>query len=240
MSECSGRLRAVVLLSGGLDSQTTLAMAQAEGFQVCALTVRYGQRHAAELRAAERIASAMAVCEHRWMSVDIGSLGGSSLTTDQPVPVNRTPEEMVSGIPSTYVPARNTIMLSCALGCAEAIGAFDIFIGVNALDYAGYPDCRPEYIAAFEHMARLATKQSVELQRPVRIHTPVIHFTKEQIIRRGLELGVDYSLSSSCYQPDQDGNACGECDACLLRLAGFAAVGISDPIRYRSPRAETR
>lgn len=229
--------RAVVLLSGGLDSSTVLAMARAKGFHLHALTVHYGQRHKAEIDAATKAGAAMSVAEHRFMEVDLRGIGQSALTDDIPVPVDRTAEQMNSAIPATYVPARNTVLLSCALAYAESIGAFDIFVGVNALDYAGYPDCRPEYIAAFERMANIATKQSIESERRMRIHTPLIEFTKAKIIRKGLELGVDYALSSTCYAPSVEGHACGHCDACLLRLAGFAEVGVPDPITYQMATA---
>ena len=224
--------RAVVLLSGGLDSSTAMAIAQAEGFELYAMTVQYGQRHELELIAAGKVAKTMGVAEHRFMNVDLRGIGQSALTDDIAVPTDRTVDEMNAAIPVTYVPARNTILLSCALAYAESIAAFDIFVGVNALDYAGYPDCRPEYIAAFEAMANLATKQAVESGHRLRIHAPLIHLTKAQIIKKGLELGVDFALSSTCYQPTEDGEACGRCDACLLRLAGFAEVGVPDPVRY--------
>ncbi len=224
--------RAIVLLSGGLDSSTAMAIARANGFSVYALTVQYGQRHKAELRAAEKVAKAMQAAEHRFMAVDLRGIGGSALTGDIAVPTDRTVDEMNASIPVTYVPARNTILLSCALAYAESIGAFDIFVGVNALDYAGFPDCRPEYIAAFEAMANLATKQAVESTLKLRIHAPLIYLTKAQIIAKGVELGVDFALSSTCYQPTEDGEACGSCDACSLRLQGFAEVGVPDPVRY--------
>lgn len=225
---------AVVLLSGGLDSVTALAFAQSQGFAVTALTVHYGQRHHAELAAAKRAASAMRVGQHRFMEVDLRGIGQSALTADIEVPTDRTAEEMSASIPVTYVPARNTILLSCALACAESVQAFDIFVGVNALDHAGYPDCRPEFIEAFEHLANVATKQAVETDQRLRIHAPLIRMTKAEIIRRGLELGVDYSLSSSCYAPNDAGTACGRCDACRLRLDGFAEVGVSDPVAYQT------
>ena len=225
--------RAVVLLSGGLDSLTTLAMAVRDGFKPYALTVRYGQRHEVEVEVAERAAKAMAVVEHRFMQVDLRGIGQSALTDDIAIPMDRSAEEMNAAIPVTYVPARNTILLSCALAYAESIGAFDIFVGVNALDYAGYPDCRPEYIAAFEEMANLATKQAVESGSRLKIHTPLIQLTKSQIISKGLELAVDYALSSTCYSPSTDGHACGRCDACILRLEGFAEVGFDDPVVYQ-------
>jgi 7-cyano-7-deazaguanine synthase len=225
--------RAVVLLSGGLDSSTVLAMAQAQGFLAHALTVHYGQRHEFEIDTATRAGKAMGVAEHQFMEVDLRGIGQSALTDNIAVPVDRTAEEMNSAIPVTYVPARNTVLLSCALAYAESIGAFDIFVGVNALDYAGYPDCRPEYIAAFEQMANVATKQALESDRRIRIHAPLIRFTKAEIIRKGIELGVDYALSSTCYAPSVEGHACGHCDACLLRLEGFAEVGVPDPVAYQ-------
>jgi 7-cyano-7-deazaguanine synthase len=223
---------AVVLLSGGLDSTTTLAIARAEGFQVYALTFRYGQRHAVELIAAQRIAEAMAVERHIIVEIDLRQLGGSALTSDLPVPKDRSVAAMEQEIPITYVPARNTVFLSFALAWAEVLGASDIFIGVNALDYSGYPDCRPEFIRAFEQMARLATKAGVEGTQNLKIHTPLIHLTKAQIIEQGMNLGVDYSLTSSCYDPDPSGAACGHCDSCLLRLKGFSEAGSPDPARY--------
>jgi 7-cyano-7-deazaguanine synthase len=223
--------QAVVLLSGGLDSVTTLAIARDAGFAVHALSVHYGQRHVAELRAAERAVRAMQVAQHRKMTVDLRGIGSSSLTSDIDIPVDRSLQQMNAEIPVTYVPARNTVLLSCALAYAEGAGIHDIFVGVNALDYAGYPDCRPEYIAAFEAMANLATKAGVSGQR-IRIHAPLIQSSKAEIIRLGLRLGVDYANSSTCYQPTDDGIACGRCDACLLRLAGFAEVGVADPVPY--------
>ena len=227
-------MKAVVLLSGGLDSATTLALARSEGYAVYALSFRYGQRHEAELVAAGRIAKALNAAEHRVINIDLGRLGGSSLTADLPVPKHRSASEIGTGsIPSTYVPARNTVFLSLALAWCEVLPAYHIFLGVNALDYSGYPDCRPEYITAFEQMARLATRAGVE-GRPVTIHTPLIHLTKAQIIRRGIELKVDYGLTHSCYDPDPDGRACGACDACLLRLKGFAEAGFTDPLKYQT------
>lgn len=223
---------AIVLLSGGLDSATTLAIARAEGFVCHALSFRYGQRHAVELAAAEKVARSLGVASQRVIEIDLAQFGGSALTGEAAVPKRASAEEIGGDIPITYVPARNTIFLSFALALAEVSGANDIFIGVNALDYSGYPDCRPEYIAAFEQMARLATKAAVEGQQPVKIHTPLIQLTKAQIIRRGLDLGVDYALTSSCYDPDAMGRACGHCDSCLLRLKGFAENGMSDPIPY--------
>lgn len=224
--------RAVVLLSGGLDSTTCLAIATSEGFAVYGISFRYGQRHQAELAAAQRIADTMAVRRHVIVDIDLRQFGGSALTADIAVPKRSSVAEIGGAIPITYVPARNTVFLSLALAWAETLGAGDLFIGVNALDYSGYPDCRPEYIAAFERLANLATKAAVEGRCPVRIHAPLLHLTKAQIIRRGLDLGVDYGLTSSCYDPAPDGAACGRCDACLLRLRGFAANGLTDPARY--------
>jgi 7-cyano-7-deazaguanine synthase len=231
--------KAVVLLSGGLDSTTTLAIAKAQGFDVYALTFRYGQRHAVEIEAARRIAARMGAVEHAVVEFDLRRFGGSALTADIAVPKGRTPEEMAQGIPVTYVPARNTIFLAFALAWAEVLGASDIFVGVNAIDYAGYPDCRPEYIAAFQKMADLATKAGVEGWQQLRIHTPLIHFTKAQIIKKGLELGVDYAPTASCYDPSPAGEACGGCDSCLLRLKGFAEAGVADPAPYRVSREAT-
>jgi len=223
---------AVVLLSGGLDSATVLAIAQSEGFAPHALSFRYGQRHVVELAAAERVANCQGVTRHVIVDIDLRTFGGSALTSDLAVPKRASAEDMGSEIPITYVPARNTIFLSFALAFAETIGTGDIFIGVNALDYSGYPDCRPEYIAAWQAMANLATKAAVEGRQTVTVHTPLIQMTKAQIIRRGLDLGVDYSLTSSCYDPDPSGAACGQCDSCLLRLKGFAECRVPDPIRY--------
>lgn len=219
---------AVVLLSGGLDSATTLAMARARGFEAFALSVDYGQRHGAELLAASRVASALGARDHRVMRVDLAGIGGSALT-DSTLAIPETPS---SGIPITYVPARNTMMLALALGWAEVIGAWDIFIGVNALDYSGYPDCRPEFIAAFETLAKLATKAGVEGGR-FEIHAPLLEMSKAEIVRAGLGLFVDYSMTVSCYQASDEGRACGRCDSCRLRAAGFAAAGVADPTRYR-------
>jgi 7-cyano-7-deazaguanine synthase len=224
---------AVVLLSGGLDSTTVLAIAQSEGYIPYALSFQYGQRHVAELDAARRIAAAAGVAGHVVAEIDLRVFGGSALTADIDVPKGRSDGEMGAGIPITYVPARNTIFLSFALAYAETLGASDIFVGVNALDYSGYPDCRPEYIEAFERMANLATKAGVEGTQRLQIHAPLMQLTKEGIIRRGLELGVDYSVTQSCYDPDADGRACGACDACQLRLRGFAAVGVADPAAYQ-------
>lgn len=224
--------RAVVLLSGGLDSTTTLAIAQNQGFNCFALSFRYGQRHLAELKCAERIASAMAVREHVIADIDLRRFGGSALTSDLAVPKGRDLAEMGHGIPVTYVPARNTVFLSFALAWAEVLEASDIFIGVNALDYSGYPDCRPEYIEAYERMANLATRAGVEGTTKIRIHTPLIALTKAQIVKEGRRLGVNYALTSTCYDPDAAGRACGRCDACQLRLKGFAENGLSDPAPY--------
>ena len=231
---------AVVLLSGGLDSTTVLAIAQSEGYVTHALSFRYGQRHVAELDAARRIAAAAGVAGHVVAEIDLRVFGGSALTADIDVPKGRSEGEMGAGIPITYVPARNTIFLSFALAYAEMLGASDIFIGVNALDYSGYPDCRPEYIEAFERMANLATKAGVEGTQRLTIHAPLMQLTKEGIIRRGLELGVDYSATQSCYDPDAEGRACGACDACQLRLRGFAAVGLPDPAAYQPDAVVTR
>lgn len=224
--------RAVVLLSGGLDSTTTLAIASQQGFDVYALTVRYGQRHAGEVAAARRIARSLGAVRHQVCDVDLRQFGGSALTGDLDVPTDRARADMAREIPVTYVPARNTVFLALALAWSETLGTGDIFIGVNAIDYSGYPDCRPEYIAAFERLANLATKNAVEGTRAVTIHAPLIDCSKAEIIRRGLALGVDYALTSSCYAPAADGLACGRCDACRLRRQGFAENGLVDPIRY--------
>lgn len=226
--------KAVVLLSGGLDSATCLAMARAEGYAAHALSFRYGQRHAVELDAAERVAAALGAAAHNVIDIDLRAFGGSALTADIPVPKGRSVSDMSHGIPITYVPARNTIFLSFALAFAEVLAAQDIFIGVNALDYSGYPDCRPKFIAAFEALANLATKAAVEDGRRITIHSPLIHLTKAEIITRGAALGVDYGLTLSCYDPDDDGAACGACDSCLLRAKGFREAGLPDPTRYRS------
>lgn len=224
---------AVVLLSGGLDSTTALAIAKAEGFTPYAMTFRYGQRHNVEIEAARRVAEVMGVADHLVVDIDLRMIGGSALTDDIAVPKGRELDEMEAGIPVTYVPARNTIFLSFALAWAEVLDALDIFVGVNAVDYSGYPDCRPEYIEAYTQMANLATKKTTESSAQLKIHTPLIQLTKAEIIQRGLDLGVDYALSSTCYDPTADGEACGQCDACLLRLKGFEEVGVSDPVRYR-------
>jgi len=226
--------RAVVLLSGGVDSTTTLAIARQRGFETCALTFRYGQRHAVEVEAARRVAAALGAARHEIVDIDLGTVGGSALTADIDVPKDRTAAQIGHGIPVTYVPARNTIFLSYALAWAEVLGAQDIFIGVNALDYSGYPDCRPEYIGAFERMANLATKASVENGLKLTIHTPLIHLTKAEIVAEGIALGVDFSLTVSCYDPTPEGAACGRCDACALRRRGFEQAGLPDPTRYRA------
>jgi 7-cyano-7-deazaguanine synthase len=225
--------KAVVLLSGGLDSVTVLAIAREQGFDPCALSFRYGQRHEIEIEAACRIVRSMAVARHVVIDFDLRTFGGSALTGDLAVPKGRSEDQMATGIPVTYVPARNTIFLSFALAWAEVLGANHIFAGMNAIDYSGYPDCRPEYMEAFERMANLATKAAVEGKQRIHIHTPLITLSKAEIIRRGLDLGVDYSLTNSCYDPEPTtGAACGQCDACLLRLKGFAGNGVADPIVY--------
>ena len=230
--------RAVVLLSGGLDSTTTLAIARAEGFDTYALSFEYGQRHAYELEAARRVAAALGASDHVIATMDLRMVGGSALTSDIDVPKHRPLDAMGGEIPITYVPARNTIFLSFALAWAEVLGAADIFIGVNALDYSGYPDCRPEYIEAYQRMANLAVKVAVEGTSSIRIHTPLLAMSKADIIRRGLELGVDFGMTSSCYDPDADGTPCGACDSCQLRLKGFQEAGVIDPLRAGSPRRE--
>lgn len=228
----AGSGKAVVLVSGGLDSATALAIAEDEGFEAGAITFRYGQRHGVELEAAKDVIAAAGVADHVEIEIELRSIGGSALTADIDVPKARDIAEMSEGIPVTYVPARNTVFLSFALAWAEVLEADHIFIGVNALDYSGYPDCRPEYVAAYEEMANLATKRGVEGER-LTIHTPLIDLTKAQIIARGIELGVDYSLTRSCYDPTPSGEACGECDSCQLRLNGFAENGLRDPAPYR-------
>ncbi len=225
--------KAVILLSGGLDSATVLAVAKSDGYEPFALSFSYGQRHACELEAAKRVAASIGVAEHRIATIDLRIFGASALTADIAVPKGRTTQEMARGIPVTYVPARNTIFLAFALAWAEVLGASDIFLGVNALDYSGYPDCRPEYITAFEQMANLATKAGVEGRLALKIHTPLISLTKADIIRLGRNLGVDYSLTSSCYDPSPVGVPCGQCDSCLLRQKGFREVGIEDPLHKR-------
>jgi 7-cyano-7-deazaguanine synthase len=224
----------VVLLSGGLDSATIAAIARADGFDVHALSFHYGQRHAVELQAAEAVAAHVGVVDHKVVPIDLRAFGGSALTDDIDVPKGRDAETMAADIPVTYVPARNTIFLSFALAWAEVLESSDVFIGVNALDYSGYPDCRPEYIAAFQTMARLATKTGVEGATELTIRTPLIDLTKAQIVQRGIELGIDYSITVSCYDADATGAACGECDSCALRRKGFAEAGVPDPTRYRA------
>ena len=224
--------KAVCLLSGGLDSSTCLAVAQRDGYECYALSFDYGQRHRAELQAAARVAAALGAARHMIAAVDLRAFGGSALTGEIDVPKRRNIEEMGQGIPVTYVPARNTIFLSYALAWAEVLDAGGIFIGVNAVDYSGYPDCRPEYIAAFEHMANLATKSAVEGRIRIRIHTPLIALSKAAIVRLGADLGIDFALTHSCYYPDSRGRACGACDSCLLRRKGFAEAGLVDPLKY--------
>jgi 7-cyano-7-deazaguanine synthase len=221
---------AVVLLSGGLDSTTVLAIAKADGYTPYALSFRYGQRHTVELEAAQRVAAAQGVAQHVTADVNLRAFGGSALTDDIAVPHHDSADELGEEIPVTYVPARNTVFLSFALAWAETLGSSDIFIGVNALDYSGYPDCRPEYIAAYEQMANLATKAGVKGTQYLKIHTPLIDLTKAQTIQRGLDLGVDYSLTHSCYDPNEMGISCGTCDSCLLRRRGFAELGLEDPV----------
>jgi len=223
---------AVVLLSGGLDSATALAEAKAAGFQPYALTILYGQRHAIERDAARRVAQALGVERHVEQAIDLRMFGGSALTADLEVPKDRSGSEMSGSIPITYVPARNTVFLALALAWAESLGAFDIFVGVNSVDYSGYPDCRPEFVKAFEAMANLATKAAVEGAGRFRIHAPLIQMTKPEIIRRGQELGLDYGLTHSCYDPTPEGHSCGRCDSCRLRLDAFASLGQIDPVRY--------
>jgi 7-cyano-7-deazaguanine synthase len=227
---------AIVLLSGGLDSATVLAIARRQGFEVDALSFSYGQRHSWELEAARRVAAAIGVSNHKIVNLDLRAFGGSALTSEIEVPKGRSASEMAHGIPVTYVPARNTIFLSFALAWAEVLGSSDVFIGVNALDYSGYPDCRPEFIKAFEQMANLATKAGVEGLQKLKIHAPLMSLSKAEIIRRGIELGVDYSLTSSCYDPSPTGEPCGQCDSCLLRRKGFRDNGIEDPLFHRYRR----
>ena len=230
------RKKAVVLSSGGLDSTTAMAVAKTEGYEIYSLTFNYGQRHASELEAAKKVAETFAVKEHLILDLDLGKIGGSALTADDiGVPKARSAKKMKEQIPVTYVPARNTIFLSYALAWAEVLGASDIFVGVNAIDYSGYPDCRPEYIRAFENMAHLALKATVEGKMRIRIQTPLIHMTKAEIIRKGVELGVDYGLTHSCYDPSPEGKACGQCDSCFLRKKGFREAGIPDPAAYFGP-----
>jgi 7-cyano-7-deazaguanine synthase len=236
----SGLKRAVVLLSGGLDSATVLAIARSKGYELYALSFSYGQRHIWELQAAARVAESIGVAKHRTATIDLRIFGGSALTDDIDVPKGRSNDAMSRGIPITYVPARNTIFLSFALAWAEVLGSSDIFIGVNALDYSGYPDCRPEFIEAFETMANLATKAGVEGRQALKIHTPLIAMSKAEIIQKGIELGVDYSLTSSCYDPSATGEPCGECDSCLLRKKGFSENGLEDPLQSRRAGKGTR
>jgi 7-cyano-7-deazaguanine synthase len=228
------RPRAVVLLSGGLDSTTTAAVAKADGFDVYALSVDYGQRHRVELERAAAVAKALGVADHRTVTLDLRAIGGSALTADVAVPKDRSADDMGHGVPVTYVPARNTILLGLALGYAETVGAFDIFIGANVLDYSGYPDCRPEFLAAFEGLANLATKAGTDGAGRFRVHAPLLKLTKAEIIRDGVRLGVDYAPTLSCYDPDAAGRACGRCDSCQLRKKGFAEAGVTDPTAYHS------
>jgi 7-cyano-7-deazaguanine synthase len=224
--------KAIVLSSGGIDSTTSMAIAKAKGYEIYSLSFRYGQRHSLELEAAKEVARAFGAREHLLIDIDLGKIGGSALTDDIEVPRARSEHEMQKEIPVTYVPARNTIFLSYALAWAEVLEASDVFIGVNAIDYSGYPDCRPEYIESFERMANLATKAGVEGITRIKIHTPLIEMTKAQIIQKGVELGVDYSMTHSCYDPSADGKACGQCDSCLLRKKGFQEAGVVDPTDY--------
>ncbi len=226
--------KAVVLSSGGLDSTTVMAIAANEGYELFSLSFHYGQRHAFELNAAKKVAIAFNAVKHLVIKIDLAAIGGSALTDTIEVPKNREKKQMDSGIPITYVPARNTIFLSYALAWAEVLGAFDIFIGVNAIDYSGYPDCRPEYIQAYETMANLATRAGVEGKKPLRIQTPLLNLKKSQIIQKGIELGVRYEMTHSCYDPSEHGLACGECDSCILRKEGFLEAGIQDPTHYIS------
>jgi len=222
--------KAVILSSGGLDSTTAMAVAANEGYEIYSLSFNYGQRHAVELKAAQKVAEAFHVSKHLILNLDLAKIGGSALTDDIDVPKNRSENEMQKEIPVTYVPARNTIFLSYALAWAEVVGAKDIFIGVNAIDYSGYPDCRPEFINAFEYMANLATKAGVQGRLKLKIRTPLIRSTKAEIIKKGIELGVDYAITHSCYDPSPEGRACGKCDSCVLRKKGFEGAGIPDPL----------
>ncbi|MBU1274501.1 MAG: 7-cyano-7-deazaguanine synthase QueC [Proteobacteria bacterium] len=230
MTQAATNPRAVVLLSGGLDSTTCLAMARAQGYECLALTVLYGQRHRVEIQAARRVAQALGAARHLEIVVDLGAFGGSALTADIEVPKGRSEADISGGIPITYVPARNTVFLSLALAWAEALDCTELFIGVNALDYSGYPDCRPEFIMAFENLANMATKMATAQGRRIRVHAPLIRMSKAQIIKAGLELGVDYGLTHSCYDPTPDGRPCEQCDSCLLRAKGFAEAGVADPV----------
>jgi 7-cyano-7-deazaguanine synthase len=224
--------KAVVLVSGGLDSATVLAIARQQGFELFALSIDYGQRHRFELEAAKRVCAAQGVQQHRVFQLDLRQFGGSALTDDIDVPKDRSPSELSAGIPITYVPARNTIFLSLALGWAEVLKAFDLFIGVNAVDYSGYPDCRPEFLQQFAELARCATRAGVERTGRFVVHAPLISLSKAEIIRRGIQLGVDYSLTTSCYDPDESGRPCGHCDSCQLRRKGFSDAGLVDPLTY--------
>jgi 7-cyano-7-deazaguanine synthase len=226
--------RAVVLLSGGLDSASTLAVARRDGFEAYALSIDYGQRHRRELECARRVSQALGAARHTVVAVDLRAVGGSALTADLAVPKDRPLEAIGEGIPITYVPARNTVFLSLALGYAEVVAAFDLFIGANALDYSGYPDCRPEFLEQFERLANVATKAAVEGRGTFRVHAPLLRLTKAEIIRLGTGLGVDFSLTASCYDPDERGWACGRCDSCRLRLKGFAEAGLADPAAYQA------
>lgn len=232
MSERAHHHKAVVLSSGGVDSTTVMAIAKAEGYEIYSLSFRYGQRHVVEVESAEKVATFFRARKHLVMDIDLRIIGASALTDEIEVPKGRDEREMKAGIPITYVPARNTIFLSYALAWAEVLGASDIFIGVNAVDYSGYPDCRPEYIAAFENMANLATRAGIQGKTRIRIRTPLIRMSKAEIIRRGMEMGVDYRITHSCYDPSPDGKACGQCDSCLLRKQGFREAGIEDPALY--------
>ena len=234
MSPATDSPRAVVLLSGGLDSATTAAIARSEGFAVYALSFRYGQRHAGEIESARRVAAAVGAAEHVVADIDPRAFGGSALTDGGPVPHDRPLEQIGEGVPTTYVPARNTIFLAYALGWAEVLGARDIFIGANAVDYSGYPDCRPEFLEAFERVANLGTRAGIEEGAPFRVRAPLLRLSKREIILRGHALGVDYGLTSSCYDPSAAGEACGTCDACRLRLNGFHEAALTDPVRYRT------
>ena len=225
-------MKAVCLLSGGLDSATCLGVARRQGFECYALSFDYGQRHGVELGAAARVAQSLGACEHRVVRIDLRAIGGSALTAEIDVPKHRSATEMTEGIPITYVPARNTIFLAFALAWAEMLACSDIFIGVNAIDYSGYPDCRPEFIEAFERMANLATKAGVEGRTQVRIQTPLIRLTKAEIVKLGAEVGLDFALTHSCYDPDESGRPCGQCDSCILRRAGFEQAGLRDPLDY--------
>jgi 7-cyano-7-deazaguanine synthase len=231
--QAAGAKRAVVLVSGGLDSATTLAIARSEGFELYALSVDYGQRHRRELECARQVARALGAVRHTMVTVDLRAVGGSALTATLDVPKDRSHEEIGQGIPITYVPARNTVLLGLALGYAEVVEAFDLFIGANAIDYSGYPDCRPEFLAAFERLANLATKAAVEGRGTFHVHAPLLHRTKVEIIREGVRLRVDYALTLSCYDPDVEGRACGRCDSCRLRLRGFQEAGLPDPALYQ-------